>query len=62
MAAHPASIEDPQLAPRSTAPARMTAAPSSSLLTAASFRTWRGSETRAAQVPTFNAVRRGQAW
>src|SRR5260221_3515538 len=29
VAAHPASIEDPQLAPRFTAPARMTAAPSS---------------------------------
>src|ERR1700680_539621 len=35
----PASIEVPQLAPRFTAPARMAAAPSGSLLTAASFRT-----------------------
>ncbi len=39
----------------------MTAAPPGSLLTAASFRTWRGSETQAAQVPTFNTVSRGQA-
>jgi len=39
----------------------MAAAPPGALLTAASFRTWRGSETRAAQVPTFNAARRGQA-
>src|SRR4029077_14217349 len=48
-----ASIEDPQLRRGLPARARMAAAPPGALLTVASFRTWRGSETRAAQVPTF---------
>src|SRR5262249_52641215 len=42
------------------APARVAAAPPSCLLTAASFRTCRGSEARPAQAPAFSAFHPGR--